>query len=1201
MTDTDETVVSRGTLSAPTVATESPVTPVLPTLPEGERIGGRYRVVSLLGRGGFGEVYGVVDQQAGDAPRALKLYRLGDARSRALEALKGEFELLGTLRHPNLARVYDFGYVGESVAYFTQDLVPAASRFDHAVSGGRLRDPKTLDLLMQLLRALDYLHHRAILHGDVKPSNVLVDVESNELTLLDFGIARAFGPSEDTNIIGTYAYLAPEIVAGRPFDARADLYALGVILYRVLAGRLPFDTKGVELLRQQVEAAVPPLPESVPSDTRALVMRLLAKSPDDRHASASELASEIGRLYGVDVETRSDEALSSYVRAPRLLGADTLLETLSARGRQPEQDVLQIVGPTGTGKSRLLREARHRLQLEGRTWIHVRVRRDDRELIARIARRVLTPALLAELSDDDRRELQQAHPFLRRGRRRRVLPPVDPERAGRRRRAALGRALRRVFEKRPGVICFDSVERMTPPVTDYVSEIVSQLVRFDEVQCVVSGRSVPLDVVGPELATHVLPPDSARRLVEDVLGDAALLAGSELGSTLERGAHSGAWIEEALRHGVESGAIERREGAWIAHAEQLSARPLPELLRRRIERLEAEARWLALHLALFEQPVTIVVLSELMGVDVPELAAQVQALVRADLAHIRHVRGRVEYELDDRFVEPTIRSFSSVGVRRAHRRLAKWLVAQPGADELARAARHFGEAGESRRARACWLRAARTADESGQPLRALRYLDAGSPEEPDLDFAFRRADLAERGGAKEAWAECIATLQSFRRRAAPTRRVDIDLRRVRHALHVGETETGLRVCRSALRRARKHGSDHVGELLLLAGQLELGRGRLDVADAWYRKAAAQASRDDDPVLEARAWQGASLCAMVRGRAMEALEMANAAHDAAKGQRDHVLQSEVQRQLGNVLRGLSDLRGAGKAYRKAVRAARLVGRLDLEAKSLNNLGTVAQFLGDPEEAEVALTRSIALKEQIGADASALLGYNNLAGLLIALGRFADAKPLLERVAAEGEGLIHSIALGNLGDLHAACDQHDVALEHYQAGVSHARRSDNAGQTTHALTGLARTCLLRGAAGDLERAAEAEEELRSIAEGRTVAEGTRRWLTTRAMVLDARGDVEGAVETAHRAVSVQDRATGFADVFGTELDARRIYAVCLARAGREGAARRQHRSCVSRLDRLTQRLPASARAVFLGAHPLHAAIVRGDLDPPRGSAW
>lgn len=1197
MADTDETVVSRGTLSAPSVATESQM---LPTLPEGERIAGRYRVVSLLGRGGFGEVYGVVDQQAGDAPRALKLYRLGDARSNALEALKGEFELLGTLRHPNLARVYDFGYVGESVAYFTQDLVPAAARFDHAIPKGSLRHPKTLDLLMQLCRALDYLHDRAILHGDIKPSNVLVDMESNELTLLDFGIARAFGPSEGTNIIGTYAYLAPEIVAGRPFDARADLYALGVILYRVVAGRLPFDTKGVELLRQQVEAAVPPLPDGVPDDTRGLVMRLLAKSPDDRYASASELSSEIGRIYGVDVEARTDETLGSYVRAPKLLDADVLLETLTERGRRPERDVLQIVGPMGTGKSRVLREARHRLQLEGRTWIHVRVRRDDREVLERVARRVLSPALLAELSDDDARELQRAYPFLRRGRRR-LIAPVDPERAARRQRAAFARALHRLFEKRPGVICFDSVERIGPPVAAQVSEVLAELARHDAVQCVVCGRSVPLEVIGPELATRSLPTELARRLIADVLGDAALVEGSELARTIERGAHSGAWLEEALRHGVETGALERREGAWISHPDRLVARPLPQLFRRRIERVDPEARWLALHLALFERPVTIMALSEMMGLAVPELAAQVQALVRADLARIRHVSGRVEYELDDRFVEATVAVFSGVGRRRAHRRLATWLANQRGTDEIARAAEHRRAAGESRRARALWLRAARLADASGQPLRALRYLEAGQPEEPDLDFAFLRADFAERGGAKEQWAESIATLESFRRRASIGRRVDIDVRRVRHALHVGDSDSGLRICRSALRRAREQGHRSVGELLLLAGHLELGRGRLEAAESWYRKAAAQGSRDDDPVLEARAWQGASLCAMVRGRTLEALEMANAARDAAKGQRDRVLQSEVQRQLGNVLRGLADLRGARTAYRKAVRAARRVGRLDLEAKSLNNLGTVAQFMGDPEEAELALTRSIALKEQIGAFASALLGYNNLAGLLIALGRFADAKPLLERVAQEGVGLIHSIALGNLGDLHAACGQLDVALEHYEAGASHARRSDNAGQTTHALTGLARTLLLRGSIGDLDRAAEAERELRSIAEGRTVAEGTRRWLTTRAMLFDARGEVEASVEAAHRSVSVQDRATGFADLFGTELDARRIYAVCLARAGRDGAARRQHRSCLSRLDRLTRRLPQSAHETFLSDHPLHAAIVRGELEPPRGSAW
>lgn len=234
---------------------------------------------------------------------------------------------------------------------------------------------------------------------------------------------------------------------------------------------------------------------------------------------------------------------------------------------------------------------------------------------------------------------------------------------------------------------------------------------------------------------------------------------------------------------------------------------------------------------------------------------------------------------------------------------------------------------------------------------------------------------------------------------------------------------------------------------------------------------------------------------------------------------------------------------------------------------------------------------------------MLGYNNLAGLLIALGRFEDAQPLLDRIVEQGPGagLIYSIALGNRGDLLAAWGRFDDALTHYERGASIARQSDNAGQTMHALTGYARTLLMRAHDGDVRRAAEAESELRDIAEARSVAEGTRRWLTTRAMLLDAQGRAQEAVEVAHQEVTTQDRATGFADIYGTELDARRIYAVCLARAGRTGAATRQHRSCVKTLELLAQRLADFARPAFLQRHPLHAAIVHGALDTKLGSAW
>ena len=212
---------------------------------DGAVIVGRYVVEELLGQGGFGQVYRVRDEHADGRLLALKLARLHDAGSRSLETLKSEFALLAALSHPNLAKVHDFGHVGEDIAYFTQSLVTGVPLNE---SGLRPDDPATMPVWAQLCRALEYLHERGILHRDVKPSNILVDFDSAHLTLLDFGISRALGSADDRLLLGTWAYMPPEAISGGPLDARSDLYSLGVTLYRQVLGRVPFEGPASEVL-----------------------------------------------------------------------------------------------------------------------------------------------------------------------------------------------------------------------------------------------------------------------------------------------------------------------------------------------------------------------------------------------------------------------------------------------------------------------------------------------------------------------------------------------------------------------------------------------------------------------------------------------------------------------------------------------------------------------------------------------------------------------------------------------------------------------------------------------------------------------------------------------------------------------------------------------------------------------------------------
>ncbi len=484
-------------VEAPTVKTGSPTAHEPdagswsgpPGLAPGERIAGRFVVQRLLGRGGFGEVYAVDDTLRPGTTRALKLHRLG-ARTREHEkALRAEFAILARLRHPHLASVHDFGHASDEIAFFTQDLVEGVSLDRIALA---VTDPRMVKLLAQLCRALAYLHSRGVLHRDVKPSNVIVDPACDHVTLLDFGLARALGRVDSGNVVGTPAFVAPEVVLGGIADARTDLYAVGVTLYRLATGRLPFRGKPIEVMRQQLDTAPPPIPVSVLAKPVAdLVARLMAKDPADRPMSARAVLHDLSRATSVPLELETEETRASYALSGRHVGAAAPIEAIVATVASAAS--VLVVGEGGTGKSRLVREAGHRLQLAGHAWIAVELPRSraDRALLERLARVVLLPDVRAALPEDHRFELARVVPELRR-RRERFAPEVDPESGMRARLDALAWVIETRLAKRSGALVVEDLHHASEETVHSLASLGERLrARGRAAALVVTARPGP--------------------------------------------------------------------------------------------------------------------------------------------------------------------------------------------------------------------------------------------------------------------------------------------------------------------------------------------------------------------------------------------------------------------------------------------------------------------------------------------------------------------------------------------------------------------------------------------------------------------------------------------------------------------------------------------------------------------------------------
>jgi beta-lactam-binding protein with PASTA domain len=255
-------------------------------------IDARYRVLARLGSGGMADVYCAEDQQLGRRVAVKVLHRRFAEDQQFVERFRREASSAAGLQHPNIVGIFDRGE-WDGTYYIAMEFVEGRTLKDIIREKGPAPPEAAVDITLQILRAARFAHKRGIVHRDIKPHNVLID-EDGRVRVTDFGIARA-GTSDMTetgSIMGTAQYLSPEQAQGRPVDARSDLYSIGIVLYELLTGQMPFDAESpvTVALKQVNEAPLPPrrLVPEIPAAVDAIVLRALEKIPARRFADADE-------------------------------------------------------------------------------------------------------------------------------------------------------------------------------------------------------------------------------------------------------------------------------------------------------------------------------------------------------------------------------------------------------------------------------------------------------------------------------------------------------------------------------------------------------------------------------------------------------------------------------------------------------------------------------------------------------------------------------------------------------------------------------------------------------------------------------------------------------------------------------------------------------------------------------------------------
>jgi tetratricopeptide (TPR) repeat protein len=335
-----------------------------PAADKGRVIAGRYRMEGRLGAGGMGEVYQVVDEPTG---RSLALKRLGGNAAK-VEVLRHqlrfrrEFHTMVRLVHPRIVEVYDYGLDGD-VPFYTMELLDGRDLGDMAPVNPRF----ACELLRDVASALAFLHTHHLVHRDLAPRNVRCTGEGRA-KLIDFGVIATPGVSGD--IAGTPPVISPENLRGLPIDHRADLFGLGALAYYLLTGRHAFPARTLEDLEPLWRTGPPQLSSlvsDVPPALGELVSSLLSLDPLGRPATSAEVIDRLGAIAGL-APIPEAEVTGGYLSSAAMVGRQQEVEALRrrlSRANGGHGGAILIEGPSGRGKSRLLREMGLEAQIAG--------------------------------------------------------------------------------------------------------------------------------------------------------------------------------------------------------------------------------------------------------------------------------------------------------------------------------------------------------------------------------------------------------------------------------------------------------------------------------------------------------------------------------------------------------------------------------------------------------------------------------------------------------------------------------------------------------------------------------------------------------------------------------------------------------------------------------------------------------------------
>jgi predicted ATPase len=975
----------------------------VPRYKVGDLIEHRYRVMGQIGSGGMGEIYRVEDIGRKYVEVALKMVRLkprGFKETNLLQNFQREFRLLTQLWHPNLVDVINYGATENGSFYYTMKYVDGPNLGSDLDS---IRLDSLVPVLVQICRALMYLHTRGVIHGDLKPSNILL--EKGQVKLVDFGLAQEIrrGDPSQTRYITPF-YAAPEMTSGAQVDGRVDLYSLGAIAYHWFVGQPPdFMVAAERLIEMSLKDALDQHDE-VPGGFGEIIRRLLAEAPDERYLTANQVIEALNETFGSSFVLETKETASSYALRARFVGRDEEKERLRGiwqRARQTHGQMVLIGGESGVGKSRLVEELEILVEVEGGRVVWGQCLEDGGK--AYQPWREILRVLLRYVEARAENELSQVGPVLatiipelweRPYMATQTLPvTLSASAASQRLNDAIYQVIRMASDMRPTMVVIEDAHW-----ADQASQVclgyLGRMLYFCRLFLCVTYRSTEvspdhiLNILKDQDVTHIklenLPPKTTSDLVDSMLG--AELLSSELIKKVHLTAGGNTFfIQELIRTLAADGKVlQRTVSGWQVDEQALNAAPIPDSIQRVVSRrlvhLTAEARQVinlaaVVGMVFWESAILKAGGLEPSGVHSALMECIVQEIII--LRDESNFKGEPEYI----FAKPVVQQVSYENVPDSqriqwHERVAAWLLSCSQKEieqQYGQIAHHFERAGQIKQA-VEYLRLA------GEQAKAqFANMEA-------IDFFSRALNLVSEDQLEERSTLLLACEEVF------------------HLL--GRREEQRR---------------DLAMLDLLSTQLD--DYRLSAIVALRLSGYSEATADQKLAIEA---------------SRRATQYARAAADLD-------LETSGFIQWGRSLWRQGDYSAAQQKLEKALSLAREIGDRQKEAKTLLNLGSVSNYKGEYGQDRNYQKQALEIIHELGDKWVEAEALNQLGMYLMEAFIYGDAMFNLEHALElnreinfrNGEGCV----LGNLGLLHIRMGAFDRGRVYHQQSLGILLEIDN----------------------------------------------------------------------------------------------------------------------------------------------------------------